>query len=78
MSIAANKVKGAYAALVTDYYSAQRARLSNDANIICMGAFTTGVKEREFMTTEFLTNEFVPGCGSQPKVDAFVHYDEER
>ena len=54
MSIAANKVKGAYAALVTDYYSAQRARLSNDANIICMGAFTTGVKEREFMTTEFL------------------------
>ena len=78
MSIAANKVKGAYAALVTDYYSAQRARLSNDANISCMGAFTTGVKEREFMTTEFLTNEFVPGCGSQPKVDAFVHYDEER
>ena len=57
MSIAANKVKGAYAALVTDYYSAQRARLSNDANIICMGAFTTGVKEREFMTTEFLTRE---------------------
>ena len=78
MSIAANKVKGAYAALVTDYYSAQRARLSNDANIICMGAFTTGCKEREFLTTEFLTNEFVKGCGSQPKVDAFVKYDQER
>ena len=78
MSIAANKVKGAYAALVTDYYSAQRARLSNDANIICMGAFTTGCKEREFLTTEFLTNEFVKGCGSQPKVDAFVKYDQSR
>ncbi|WP_330392174.1 hypothetical protein [Butyricicoccus pullicaecorum] len=25
-------------------YSAQRACLSNDANIICMGAFTTGDK----------------------------------
>ena len=47
MSIAANKVEGAYAALLADYYSAQRARLSNDANIACLGAFTTGKKERE-------------------------------
>ncbi|MDO5424241.1 MAG: RpiB/LacA/LacB family sugar-phosphate isomerase [Eubacteriales bacterium] len=78
VSIAANKVKGAYAALLTDFYSAQRARLSNDANIACMGAFTTGSKEREVMITEFLTQEFVPGCSSQPKVDAFVKYDEER
>ena len=44
VSIAANKVKGAYAALLSDVYSAQRARLSNDANIACMGAFTTGCK----------------------------------
>lgn len=36
VSIAANKVKGAYAALVSDVYSATRARLSNDANIVCM------------------------------------------
>lgn len=78
VSIAANKVKGAYAALVSDTYSAQRARLSNDANIICMGAFTTGSKEREMFTTEFLTNEFVKGCASQPKVDRFVEYDKAR
>ena len=78
VSIAANKVKGAYAALLSDVYSAQRARLSNDANIACMGAFTTGSKERELMTEAFLTNEFVPGCSSQPKVDAFVKYDNER
>ena len=78
VSIAANKVKGAYAALLSDVYSAQRARLSNDANIACMGAFTTGSKERELMTEAFLTNEFVPGCSSQPKVDAFVKYDNDR
>ena len=78
VSIAANKVKGAYAALLTDAYSAERARLSNDANIACMGAFTTGSKERELFTQIFLTNEFVPGCGSQPKVDAFRKYDMER
>ena len=78
VSIAANKVKGAYAALLSDVYSAQRARLSNDANIACMGAFTSGSKERELMTEPFLTNEFGPGCSSQPKVDAFVEYDKNR
>ena len=78
MSIAANKVEGAYAALLSDYYSAQRARLSNDANIACLGAFTTGKKEREFMIEEVLTNEFVAGCSSQPKVDAYVKYDLSR
>ena len=78
MSIAANKVKGAYAALISDVYSAQRARLSNDANIACIGAFTTGEKVREQLVKEFLTNEFVPGCSSQKKVDAYKDYDQKR
>ena len=75
VSIAANKVKGAYAALLSDIYSAKRARLSNDANIACMGAFTIGNKLREELTAAFLTNEFVPGCPSQLKVDAFREYE---
>lgn len=78
VSIAANKVKGVYAALLSDVYSAQRARLSNDANIACMGAFTSGGKVRELMVEAFLTSEFVPGCSSEPKVEAFVKYDMER
>lgn len=78
MSIAANKVKGAYAALLSDVYSAERARLSNDANIACMGAFTSGAKVREQMAEAFLINEFVKGCASQKKVDAYVEYDEKR
>ena len=53
----------------------KRARLSNDANIACMGAFTIGNKLREELTDAFLTNEFVPGCSSQPKVDAFREYE---
>lgn len=76
VSLAANKVKGAYAALISDIYSAKRARLSNDANIACLGAFTTGNKLREELIDAFLTNEFVPGCASQPKVDAFVEYEK--
>lgn len=75
VSIAANKVKGAYAALLSDVYSAKRARLSNNANIACLGAFTTGSKLREELVHTFLSNEFVPGCSSQPKVDAYVNYE---
>lgn len=78
VSIAANKVRGAYAALLTDVYSAKRARLSNDANIACMGAFTTGSKVREELVDAFLTNEFVRNGASQPKVNAFVSYDLNR
>ncbi len=78
MSISANKIEGAYAALISDVYSAQRARLSNDANIACMGAFTIGSKLREELTRAFLSNEFVPGCASQPKVDAYRTYDHAR
>ena len=77
MSLAANKVKGAYAALLSDVYSAKRARLSNDANIACLGAFTIGNKLREELVYAFLTNEFVPGCSSQPKVDAMRAYEEK-
>lgn len=78
VSVAANKVQGAYAALVSDVYSAQRAVLSNNANIICMGAFTTGSKVRELMVDAFFQNKFVKGCASQVKVDAYVEYDENR
>lgn len=78
VSIAANKVKGAYAALISDIYSAKRARLSNNANIACIGAFTIGNKLMEELVDAFLTNEFVSGCSSQPKVDAYVKYDFER
>ena len=78
VSLAANKVKGAYAALVSDAYSAERARLSNDANIACIGSFTVGAKVIEQIVDAFLTNEFVQGCASQEKVDAFVKYDNGR
>ncbi|MFI3284206.1 MAG: RpiB/LacA/LacB family sugar-phosphate isomerase [Erysipelotrichaceae bacterium] len=78
VSITANKVKGAYAALAYDVYSAQRCVLSNNANIVCMGAFTVGSQTRKSMVKEFLTNEFDVTCASKPKVDAFVAYDTRR
>lgn len=78
MSIAANKVKGAYAALISDIYSAKRAVLSNNANIACVGAFTIGDKLREELIDAFLTNEFDEKSPSKLKVDAYVEYDVKR
>lgn len=75
MSLAANKIKGAYAALLSDSYSAERARKSNDANIACFGAFTLGIKLIENLADIFLSEEFEPGCASQPKVDCIRSYE---
>jgi ribose 5-phosphate isomerase B len=77
MSLAANKVRGAFAVPLSDVYSAERARLSNDANIACFGAFTSGSKLIERLADVFLTNEFVPNCSSQPKVDRIRKYERE-
>ena len=78
MSIAANKVKGAYAALLSDVYSAQRAVLSNNANIACMGAFTVGEKLAEELLKTFLSLTFDPNSSSAPKVARYHEYDEAR
>ena len=75
MSIAANKVKGAYAALITDVYSAERSRKSNNANIACFGAFTIGIRLMEKLAETFLTSEFSPGCASQRKIDRIIAYE---
>ena len=77
VSLAANKVKGAYAALLSDVYSAERARMSNDCNIACFGAFTLGVMHMKRLAEEFLTKEFEPGCASQPKVDRIREYEAD-
>lgn len=76
MSIAANKVRGAYAALLTDVYSAQRAILSNNANIACLGAFTIGDKLAQELLKVFLSLTFDPNSSSAPKVAAYQEYDK--
>lgn len=78
MSIAANKVKGAYAALLSDVYSAQRAVLSNNCNIACFGAFTIGTKLAEELLKTWLSCTFDPNSSSAPKVACYQAYDKNR
>ena len=42
MSMAANKVRGIRAAVVSEHFSARYTRLHNDANVLCLGARVIG------------------------------------
>ena len=61
MSITANKFPGIYAAVCHDTYSAERARLSNNANVMCMGARVIGPELARKITQEWLRLEFQGG-----------------
>ena len=73
--LAANKVKGAYAAVVGDAYSAQRACLSNNCNIITIGSQVTGYKKAEVMIEEYLKATYVYNERSGKKVDRILEYE---
>lgn len=58
MSIAANKVKGAKAALCCNEYMAKQARAHNDANILCLGGRVLQKEEAQKIVLQFLKTEF--------------------
>lgn len=73
VSIAANKVPGIRAALCHDTYSAERAALSNDAQIITMGARVIGPELAKAVADAFLAQTFDPkgrSAGNVAAIDA--------
>jgi ribose 5-phosphate isomerase B len=67
MAIAANKVPGVRAAQAHDPYSAERARKSNDAQILTLGARVIGPELAATLVRIWLHSEF-GGGGSARKV----------
>lgn len=61
ISIAANKVPGARAALVHDVTTGRLARQHNDANVICLGERTTGPETARQALDAFLAAGFEGG-----------------
>lgn len=76
VSIAANKVKGVYAACVSNIYQAERAQLSNKANVITMGAQVIGFELAKCFVKEYLKNTFDENSRSAPKVAAITEYEQ--
>lgn len=77
VSIAANKVPGAYCALVTDVYQAKRAQLSNNANLIAFGAQVTGVELAQELLSTYLDTQYEEGSRSAPKVAAITALESQ-
>ncbi|UAL48028.1 ribose 5-phosphate isomerase B [Sutcliffiella horikoshii] len=75
MSIAANKYPGIRAAQTHDVYSAERAQLSNDAQIITIGSQVVGEELAKKVVSAYLNSEWVGG--SQRKVDKIVEIEKE-
>ena len=69
MALAANKVKGAYAAVCHDVYSTERSILSNNANVMCMGAQVIGPKIASALVDLWLGLRFDPNSQSAAKVE---------
>jgi len=76
MSMAANKIKGIRAALCCDDFSAERARLHNNANIICLGA-ERGEKGVKAMLQIFFSTQF-EGGRHQRRLDKMAEMENTR
>lgn len=72
--IAANKVRGAYAATCSDPYSTERSIKSNNANIMTMGAQVIGIELAKTMVSVWLKAEYEPGGRSEPKIQRIYDY----
>lgn len=79
VAIAANKVPGIRAAQTHDTYSAERAALSNDAQIITMGARVIGTELAKAIADAWITNteRFDRQGKSAPNVAAIVEVDRK-
>ena len=73
--ISANKVPGIRAALTHDTYSAERAALSNNAQIITMGARVIGTELAKSIADAFLAQTFDENGRSAGNVSAIDELD---
>lgn len=73
--ISANKISGIRAALCHDTYSAERAALSNNAQIITMGARVIGLELAKTIADAYLAQFFDSAGRSAANVDAIDEVD---
>jgi len=75
MAIAANKVPGVRAVTAHDPYSAERARKSNNAQVLTMGARVIAPETAKLVLEHWLNSEF-EGGRSTSKVEKITAIDE--
>ena len=75
VAIAANKVTGIRAVTAHDSFSVERAVLSNDAQVLCMGQRVVGLELARRLVREWLTYRFDTSSASADKVAVIDEYE---
>ncbi|MET0195876.1 MAG: ribose-5-phosphate isomerase [Rhodococcus fascians] len=75
VAISANKVPGIRAVTAHDSFSVERAVLSNDAQVLCMGQRVIGIELARRLVREWLGYTFDPTSASAAKVAAIGEYE---
>ncbi|MBE1514883.1 ribose-5-phosphate isomerase [Nesterenkonia halotolerans] len=76
VAISANKVKGVRAVTAHDAYSVERAVLSNNSQVLCMGERVIGKELARKLVDEWLKHKFDPSSASAEKVGAITRYED--
>lgn len=77
VAISANKVPGIRACTAHDSFSVERLVLSNDAQVLCLGARVIGPYLARRLAKEFFNYTFDTSSASAPKVAAISSYEAE-
>lgn len=77
VAISANKVQGIRAVTAHDSFSVERAILSNDSQVLCLGARVIGVELARRLVKEWLGYKFDPSSASAAKVQYITDYDNK-
>ncbi len=77
VAISANKIKGVRAVTAHDSFSVERAVLSNNAQVLCMGERVVGLELARRLAREWLGYVFDETSPSAAKVQAIHHYEGE-
>ena len=75
VAISANKVPGIRAVTAHDSFSVERAVLSNDAQVLCLGQRVIGIELARRLVREWLGYRFDAASASAAKVDAIRGYE---
>ncbi len=75
VAISANKVSGVRAVTAHDSYSVERAVLSNNAQVLCLGQRVIGVELARRLVREWVGYEFDPTSASAAKVAVIDEYE---
>jgi ribose 5-phosphate isomerase B len=76
MAISANKVPGVRATVAHDSYSVERSVLSNDCQVLTLGARVIGLELAKRLVDEWLDYEFDPNSPSAAKVAVIAKFEE--